>query len=72
MDGVIDVIYRLDGKIWIADYKTERTSASEAPAKARLYAHQATIYREAVARCLAVSQTYFQILFLRAGLCVDL
>jgi ATP-dependent helicase/nuclease subunit A len=72
MDGVIDVIYRLDGKIWIADYKTERTSASEAPAKARLYTHQATIYREAVARCLAVSQTYFQILFLRAGLCVDL
>ncbi|HEY7129444.1 MAG TPA: PD-(D/E)XK nuclease family protein, partial [Nitrospira sp.] len=72
MEGVIDVIYRLDDKIWIADYKTERTSISEAPAKADLYAHQAEIYCEAVSRCLGLSQTYFQILFLRAGVGVDL
>jgi ATP-dependent helicase/nuclease subunit A len=72
MEGVIDVIYRLDGKIWIADYKTERTSPSEAPAKAALYAHQAAIYREAATRCLGLSQPGFQFLFLRAGVCIDL
>jgi ATP-dependent helicase/nuclease subunit A len=72
MEGIIDVIYRLDGKIWIADYKTDRTSPAEAPAKAGLYAPQAAIYREAVSRCLGLSQPRFQFLFLRAGVCVDL
>jgi ATP-dependent helicase/nuclease subunit A len=72
MEGVIDVIYRLDGKMWIADYKTDRTTISKAPARAELYAHQAAIYREAVTRCLGLSQAFFQILFLRAGVGVDL
>jgi len=72
MEGVIDVIYRLDGKMWIADYKTDRTTISEAPARAELYAHQAAIYREAVTRCLGLSQVSFQYLFLRAGVGVDL
>jgi ATP-dependent helicase/nuclease subunit A len=72
MEGVIDVIYRLDGKMWIADYKTDRTTISEAPARAELYAHQAAIYREAVTRCLGLSQVSFQFLFLRAGVGVDL
>jgi len=72
MEGVIDVIYRLDGKIWIADYKTDRTTTSEALARAQMYAHQAAIYREAVTRCLDLSQASFQFLFLRAGISVDL
>jgi ATP-dependent helicase/nuclease subunit A len=71
MEGVIDVIYRLDGTIWIADYKTDHTSTSEAPARAALYAHQAAAYREAATRCLNVSQASFQFLFLRAGISVD-
>jgi ATP-dependent helicase/nuclease subunit A len=71
MEGVIDVIYRLDGKIWIADYKTDRTTTSDAPVKAGLYAHQAAIYREAVSRCLGLPQAHFQFLFLRAGVCVE-
>ena len=72
MEGAIDVVYRLDGKLWIADYKTDRTSASEAQVKAASYAHQGAIYREAVARCLGVSKPSFQFLFLRTGDCVDL
>jgi ATP-dependent helicase/nuclease subunit A len=71
MEGVIDVIYRLDGKIWIADYKTDRATRSEAPAKAALYAGQAAIYREAATRCLGVSHVSFQFLFLRAGVSVE-
>jgi ATP-dependent helicase/nuclease subunit A len=72
MEGVIDVVYRLDGKIWIADYKTDRTSASEARIRAGSYAHQAAIYREAVTRCLGLAQPSFQFFFLRAGIAVDL
>ncbi|HKY71269.1 MAG TPA: UvrD-helicase domain-containing protein [Nitrospira sp.] len=72
MEGVIDVIYRLDGKMWIADYKTDRVTGSEAPAQAGLYVDQAAIYREAAARCLGLSQVSFQLLFLRAGVSIDL
>jgi ATP-dependent helicase/nuclease subunit A len=72
MEGVIDVIYRLDGTIWIADYKTDRATRSEAQAKARLYARQAAIYREAATRCLGLPQVSFQFLFLRAGVSVEL
>ncbi|HKT35673.1 MAG TPA: UvrD-helicase domain-containing protein [Nitrospira sp.] len=72
MEGVIDVIYRLDGKIWIADYKTDRISAAEASARAQVYGHQAAIYREAASRCLGLSSAFFQFVFLRPGVSVDL
>lgn len=72
MEGIIDLIYRLDGKIWIADYKTDRAMSSEAPAKAELYAGQAAIYREAATRCLGLSRVSFQFIFLRAGVSVEL
>jgi ATP-dependent helicase/nuclease subunit A len=72
MEGVIDVIYRLDGKTWIADYKTDRVTGSKAPAQAGLYAAQAAVYREAAARCLGLSRVSFQVLFLRAGVSIDL
>lgn len=72
MEGVIDIIYRLDGTIWIADYKTDRTSPAEVSEKATVYASQALIYREAAARCLGLSQVSCQLVFLRAGVTVDL
>ena len=72
MEGAIDIMYRLDGKIWIADYKTDRIPQSEVAARAELYAHQATIYRQAAIRCLGLSQVSFQFLFLRTGMSVDL
>jgi ATP-dependent helicase/nuclease subunit A len=72
MEGVVDVIYRLDGKMSIADYKTDRVTGSEVTAKAGLYADQAAIYREAATRCLGLSEVSFQLLFLRAGVSVDL
>jgi ATP-dependent helicase/nuclease subunit A len=71
MEGIIDVIYRLDGEIRIADYKTDRTTSSEAQARAGLYTQQAAIYREAAIRCLGLSQVPFQFIFLRAGVSVD-
>ena len=41
MEGVIDLIYRLDGRIWIADYKTDDVAAEDAPARADHYRSQA-------------------------------
>ena len=72
MEGVIDVVYRLDGAVRIADYKTDRASPEEVPARAKLYAAQAKVYREAAARCLGLSHVPFQLVFLRAGVSVDL
>ena len=72
MEGAIDIMYRLDGEIWIADYKTDRIPRSEVRARVELYAHRAAIYREAAIRCLGLSQVSFQFLFLRTGVSVDL
>jgi len=71
MEGVIDLIYRLDGKTWIADYKTDQITESEARARVRRYSQQATIYREAATRCLGIPEVSFQFLFLRAGVSVE-
>ena len=72
MEGVIDLIYRLDGELWIADYKTDQTTAEEAPTKAAFYAYQADIYREAATKCLGLPRVSLHLVFLRAGASVEL
>jgi ATP-dependent helicase/nuclease subunit A len=72
MEGVIDLIYRLDGELWIADYKTDQTTAEEASTKAASYSNQANIYRNAAAMCLGLPRVSFHLLFLRAGASVEL
>ena len=65
MEGVIDLIYRLDGRIWIGDYKTDQVTATETQDRAGLYHHQATVYRIAASRCLNIPSVSFEFLFLR-------
>jgi ATP-dependent helicase/nuclease subunit A len=72
MEGAIDLMYRLDGKLWIADYKTDRISADEAPMRAQRYEPQATAYRAAVTRCLGVETASFEFVFLRPGVRVEM
>jgi ATP-dependent helicase/nuclease subunit A len=72
MEGVIDLMYRLDGRLWIADYKTDQISAGEAHARARHYAQQAEVYRVAAARCLGGEVPSFECVFLRPGMRVEL
>ncbi|HLZ34957.1 MAG TPA: UvrD-helicase domain-containing protein [Nitrospira sp.] len=72
MGGIIDLIYRLDGRVWIADYKTDRVTGPEAQARAGKYFRQATIYCEAATRCLGLSQVSFHFLFLRSGVSVEI
>ena len=70
MEGVIDIIYRLDGHLWIADYKTDQVTAEEAPARAERYSQQAMLYRQAAAACLGTSSVAFQFLFLRPAVSI--
>jgi ATP-dependent helicase/nuclease subunit A len=71
MEGVIDLIYRLDGRIWIADYKTDEVSAEAVRIRADHYRSQADSYSRAVASSLGLLSVSFQIIFLRPGVTID-
>jgi ATP-dependent helicase/nuclease subunit A len=72
MEGIIDVIYRLDGRIWIADYKTDRVAGSEVHMRTNQYMQQAEIYRAAASRSLDGTAVSFHFLFLRSGVSVEI
>lgn len=67
MEGTIDLVYRLNGDIWIADYKTDRITSDEIAGRAEEYRLQAQIYTEAVSQCLGGKPKGFQFIFLRTG-----
>jgi len=71
MEGVIDLIYRLDDRIWIADYKTDDVAAKDLQAIADRYRSQADSYSRAVASSLGLPSLSFQFIFLRPGVAVD-
>jgi ATP-dependent helicase/nuclease subunit A len=71
MEGVIDLIYRLDDRIWIVDYKTDDVVAEAVQAKANRYRSQADSYLRAVASSLGLSSLSFQFIFLRPGVAID-
>lgn len=72
MEGVIDVLYRLDGRLWIADYKTDTVTPDEAPTQAERYRTQATLYKQAVQQSLGIPAAGFQCIFLRCATAVEL
>lgn len=71
MEGVIDLIYRLDDRIWIADYKTDDVAADEIQARVERYRFQAESYTRAVASSLGLPSVSFQFIFLRPGVAID-
>lgn len=71
MQGTLDLLYRLDGQVWIGDYKTDRVTAAEAPERAQAYRMQAETYRQAVERSLG-QPVGFKFIFLRSGVAVAL
>ncbi len=72
MEGVIDILYRLDGKLWIADYKTDMIPPDQVTARAEVYREQARWYQEAVTRSLGEPVAGFEFIFLRQGIAVTL
>jgi ATP-dependent helicase/nuclease subunit A len=71
MEGVIDLIYRLDGRIWIADYKTDDVRAEDAQGRADHYRSQAEMYSQAVENSLGLPSLSFRLIFLRPGIAID-
>jgi ATP-dependent helicase/nuclease subunit A len=67
MEGRIDLIYKRDGAVWLADYKTDRVTEADATERAEAYREQARIYTEAVRHALGHRPAGFKILFLRLG-----
>ena len=72
MEGVIDLIYRLDDRIWIADYKTDDVAAEDVQARADRYRSQADSYSRAVGSALGSPAVSFQLIFLRPGIAINL
>jgi ATP-dependent helicase/nuclease subunit A len=70
MSGTIDLLYRLDGRLWIADYKTDSIEAEEVAAGAEQYRLQAGVYTAAIAQSLGADSVSFQLIFLRPGVAV--
>lgn len=70
LEGVIDVLYHLDGQLWIADYKTDMIPLDQVATRAQTYREQATLYEEAVARSLGKPVAGFEFIFLRHGVAI--
>jgi ATP-dependent helicase/nuclease subunit A len=67
MEGRIDLIYETDGRVWAADYKTDRVSEADSAGRATTYRVQAQIYSEAVSKALGRELGGFKIIFVRLG-----
>ncbi|MBI5307656.1 MAG: PD-(D/E)XK nuclease family protein [Planctomycetes bacterium] len=67
MRGIIDLLYRTDKSVIVADYKTDHVKIEDVTAKAAKYRHQKEVYTEAVRRCLNVNNPEFKLIFLRLG-----
>jgi ATP-dependent helicase/nuclease subunit A len=71
MEGVIDIIYRFDGELWVADYKTDGVSTAQAAGRAAQYRVQSEVYKAAVKQSLG-AEPRFHVLFLRCGAAIEL
>jgi ATP-dependent helicase/nuclease subunit A len=72
MEGVIDLLYRLDGELWVADYKTDVISADQAAVRAEQYRTQSEVYKSAIRQSLGCDSVRFHCLFLRCATAVEL
>jgi len=67
MEGRIDLLYKRNGTVWLADYKTDRITDADAVKRAETYREQARMYTEAVRHALGHRPAGFKIIFLRLG-----
>jgi ATP-dependent helicase/nuclease subunit A len=71
MEGVIDIMYRLDGELWVADYKTDAVATDQAAGRAEQYRVQSEVYKAAVKQGLG-AEPRFHLFFLRCGAAIEL
>jgi ATP-dependent helicase/nuclease subunit A len=70
MEGRIDLVYRKDGRLWVADYKTDRVTEADMADLAQMYREQATYYTEAVRAGFGEEPAGFRLIFVRLGMAV--
>jgi ATP-dependent helicase/nuclease subunit A len=71
MEGVIDLMYEKDGRLYLADYKSDRIGREEMTQAAERYRHQAQIYSQAARQSLQREVAAFHLIFLRLGEAVE-
>lgn len=67
MEGRIDLLYEKDGGLWVADYKTDRTTEAAITERIEVYRLQAHVYAEAVRQSFGRAPAGFKLIFLRLG-----
>jgi ATP-dependent helicase/nuclease subunit A len=67
MEGVMDVVYEIDGDVWVGDYKTDQVSSSTVPQRAETYREQAHAYARAASQCLGPAVKGCKLFFIRIG-----
>jgi ATP-dependent helicase/nuclease subunit A len=65
MEGVMDVVYEIDGNIWVGDYKTDQVSSSTVAQRAEIYRKQAHAYATAARGCLGPVVKGCKLFFIR-------
>lgn len=68
--GAIDILFRNDGQLWVADYKTDRIPADQIDLHAHRYEQQGRAYIDAVEKSFG-ERCCFQVIYLRLGRAVD-
>ena len=71
MEGVIDLLYEKDGRLYLADYKSDRIGREELNQAAERYRHQAQIYSQAARQSLQREVAAFNLIFLRLGEAIE-
>ena len=67
MEGVMDVIYEIDGEIWVGDYKTDHVSSRTVGQRAETYREQGQAYARAARQCLGPAVKGCKLFFIRLG-----
>ncbi len=67
LKGTIDMLYEREGRLYIADYKTDRVQPKDLKTKAQIYQPQLRHYRAAVQRALKREVAGLKLIFLRLG-----
>jgi len=67
MEGVMDVVYDIDGDVWVGDYKTDQVSSRGVTQRAEAYREQAHAYARAASQCLGPVVKGCKLFFIRPG-----
>ncbi|MDR4462260.1 MAG: UvrD-helicase domain-containing protein [Nitrospirales bacterium] len=67
MEGVMDVVYEIDGDVWVGDYKTDYVSSRTVGQRAETYREQAHAYARAASQCLGPAVKGCKLFFIRLG-----